>query len=251
MCLPPFPDGKCCRNPKNPNVSGSTDAANRVLICCCGCKQLIRRRARCRLTGRDSRGAADCWEGVTPLSLSLCSLLFLLHFHPLISHQRLPGRRGAIIMSHLHRHVSLFRPFTCGSEPHFNSPCCTTALPSLHSFIPSSYLYHPLARRAASSHVPDLLINNRAAPAQRILLLSMFSTLKLMSDRACIFTGLHHSGDVTPSCTPLSSPPTTALRCVCGSIPRSLFPPTSAVTKQLRGHSISLSWPESREYDPP
>lgn len=108
MCLPLFPDGKCCRNPKYPNVSGSIDAAIRVLICCCGCKQLIRRRARRRLTGRDSRGAAECWEGVTSPSLSLRSLLFLLHFHPLISHQRLPGRHGAIIVSHLRRHVSLF-----------------------------------------------------------------------------------------------------------------------------------------------
>lgn len=241
MCLPPFPDGKCCRIPKNPNVSGSIGAAKRVLICCCGCKQLIRRRARCRLTGRDSRGAADCWEGVTSLSLSLRSLLFLQHFHPLISHQRLPGSHGAIIVSHLHRHVSLFRPFTCRSEPHFNSPCCTSASLSLRPFIPLSYLHLPLARRAASSHVPDLLINNRAALAQRILLLSMFSTLKLMSDRASIFTGLHHSGDVAPPCTPLSSPPTTTLQCVCGSIPRSLFPPTSAVTKQFRGRPISLS----------
>lgn len=136
---------------------------------------------------------------------------------------------------------SLFHPFTCGSEPHFNSPCCTSAFIFLHSFIPSPYLYLPLARRAASSHVPDLLINNRSALAQRFLLLSMFSTLKLISDRASIFTGLHHSGDVTPSRTPLSSPPTTTLHCVCGSIPHSLFPPTSAVTKQFQGHLISLS----------
>lgn len=141
MYLPPFPDGKCCGNPKNSNVSGSIDAANRVLICCCGCKQLIRRRARCRLTGRDSRGAADCWGGVTSLSLSLPSLLFLLHFHPLISHHRLPGRHGAIIVSHLHRHVSLLRLFTGGSEPHFTPPSpplhvrCSTSLPFFHPVV--------------------------------------------------------------------------------------------------------------------
>lgn len=171
---------------------------SRVLICRRGCKQLIRSRARRRLTGRDSRGAAERWEGVTSPSLSLRSLLLPLRFHPLLSHQRLPGRRGAIIVSHLHPHVSL----TCGSEPRFNPPRCTSALLSRHSFIPLSCLCLPRARRAASSRAPDLLINNGAALAQRILLLSVFSTLKLMSDGASIFTGLHHSGDVTPSCTP-------------------------------------------------
>lgn len=90
--MPPFSDGMCCRNPENLNVSGSIDAANReVLICCCGCKQLIRKSARCLLTGRDSRDAAGGGERATSPSLSLRSLLFLLCCHLLLSHQGLPG----------------------------------------------------------------------------------------------------------------------------------------------------------------
>lgn len=125
-----------------------------------------------------------------------------------------------------------------GSEPHFNSPCCTLIFPFFHPVflpLPSCCLL------PASSRVPDLLINNCAALSQHFLLLSMFSTLKLMSDRASIFIGLHHSGGATPSCISLSSPPTTSLHHTYSSIPRSLFPPTSALTKKLYGHPIFFS----------
>lgn len=60
-----------------------------------------------------------------------------------------------------------------GSEPHFNSPCCLSAFILFHSLIPRSSLYLPLARWAASSRVPDLLINNRGALPHRFLLLSV------------------------------------------------------------------------------
>lgn len=187
-------------------------------------------------------GAADCRECVTSLSLSLHSLLFLLHFHPFISHQRLPGRHGAIIVSHSNHPVSLFGAFTCGSalNPISTPPVARPRLifPFFHPmFLPLPSCCSP----AASSRVPDLLINNCAALSQHFLLLSMFFTLKLMSDRASIFTGLHHSGGATPSCTSLSSPPTTSLHRTCSSIPRSLFPPTSALTKKFHGHPIFFS----------
>lgn len=212
------------------------------MICCCGCKQLIRKSAGCCLTGRDSRGAAGCGERATSLSLSLYSLLFLLHCHPFLIHQRLPGRRGAITASPSPHPVSFHCPITCRSAVNaISTPCVAPPFLIFHSFTPFSYLSFALARQTASSHVPDLLINNRAALSQHFLLLSVFSALKLMSDRASIFAGLHHSGDVAPSRTSLSSPPTASLHRVCGSIPRSIFPPTSAVTKKFRGRPIFLS----------
>lgn len=125
---PRFQMGCCCRNSKHLHVCGSLDAAKReVSIRCCGCKQLIRKSARCRLTGRDSRGAAGCGERATSPSPSLPSLLFLLHCHPLLSHQRLPGRQGG------HNRASPAPsclssssfPLPIGSECHFSSPCCT------------------------------------------------------------------------------------------------------------------------------
>lgn len=75
------------------NVPEGIDAANHGyfggegLIYCCGCKQLIRKRAGCRLTGRDGRGSGDSWEYVNYLTITISPALF--HLHPLISHKRL------------------------------------------------------------------------------------------------------------------------------------------------------------------
>lgn len=229
----------CCRKPKNLNVSGSIDGASRkVLICCCGCKQLIRKS----VTGRDSRGAAGCGERASSLLLSLSPLLFLLHYHPLLSHQRLPGRHGVLTVIPSHHPVSLHRPFTCRSALNaVSTPPVARALLIFPFFHPVFLPLPCLARWAASSHVSDLLIGNRADLPQHFLLPSMFSTLKLISDRASIFTGLHHSGDVAPSRTSLFLPPTASLHCICGLLPRSIFPPTSPVTKKFCGHPIFLS----------
>lgn len=108
-----------------------------------------------------------------PPSVGKALLLALhsLHFHPLISHRRLPGRRGAVTVSHLHRLVSLFRPFTCGSA--LNPISTPPVACPLSNFSILSSLYLPLARRAASSRVPDLFINNSGALPHRFLLLSV------------------------------------------------------------------------------
>lgn len=108
-------------------------------MCRCGCKQLIRKRARCLLTGRDSGGGAP------------------------------PETRGCNCVSPASSCLSFPSLYLrIGSEPRSNSPCCMSAFILLHPLIPL-----PLARWAASSCVPDPLINNRGALPHRFLLLSV------------------------------------------------------------------------------
>ncbi len=115
------------------------------MICCCGCKQLIRKRSGCRLTGRDSRGAGDSWEHVNYLAitLSLACLLLDSTFIRSSATRGLLRRCGGIIVSYLQ--YPLILSFSLRSlylliesEPAFNSPCCASSCRFSHPF--SSHL---------------------------------------------------------------------------------------------------------------
>lgn len=148
--------GMCGRIPENLNVSGSIDAAEReVLICCCGCKQLIRKSARCLLTGRDSGGAAG--GGAPATSPPLSSLPAPLSSTPQPPEASGEARAGG------------------GTELGLPPPASRTTLSLLNAISPPpvarprliSPSFHPVfpapaslpLAGAASSHVPDLLIN--------------------------------------------------------------------------------------------
>lgn len=124
-------------------------------------------RSRFLLTGRDSRGAADCWEHVNSLSLAQVSCSY---FHPLISHKRLTWRCGLqLCLAHTIHSFILSHPVTCRLVLNLLSTPFVAHLPAILVilFIPPSYLYLSFSCRGASLHILALLINNPTPLAQR------------------------------------------------------------------------------------
>lgn len=131
----------------------------------CGCKQLIRMRSGCLLTGKDSRGAAYCWEHVNYLTLTIspaCSSTSLSSTHqPPVDYLEM-WQSNCVFFYNIYSFVLSPLHLLIESEPAFNSPCCTSSI----LFIPPSHLCVFLPCWAASSHIFALLINNRIALSQ-------------------------------------------------------------------------------------
>lgn len=149
----------CGRIPENLNVSGSIGGAEReVLICCCGCKQLIRKSARCLLTGRDSGGAAGGGAPATSPPLSSLPAPPSSTPQPPEASGEARGVGAELGLSPPpppHPSRTTLSLLNAISPPPVARPRLIS--PSFHPVFPPSASL-PLAR-AASSHVPDLLIN--------------------------------------------------------------------------------------------
>lgn len=139
------------------------------MICCCGCKQLIRRSAGYLLTGGGSRGAWEIWEDINSLRITFGFPLFpegsVTDALVLLSPPPPP-----LSLSPLYLLIK--------SEPAFTSPVDPPLLTSdssfYHTFLPPAFLLPCLA----VSHSPALLINNptallTAVPPVSTLLLSV------------------------------------------------------------------------------
>lgn len=127
------------------------------MIYCCGCKQLIKKRAGCLLTGRDSRGAWDSWE-LSRYHRFFCLPLYSAFIRSSATGGLLWSFRGVILS------YSQYPLFLSPSFPYLlierelalNSPCCSPSRRLVILFIPPSYLCLFLQRWAVSSHTFSL-----------------------------------------------------------------------------------------------
>lgn len=211
-------------------------------------------RSGCLLTDAGTAGVLRIAGNMLTISLSLSLLLApLLHFHPLVSHQRLTRRCVGIIASYSQYPLirSLF-PFTCWLS--LNPLSTPLVAPPLAVFIPPSYLHlSPPPCWAASSHILALLINNPTARSQHSAFLaarcslSHFSFEEDVRRRFFIRSRFHSAPSLARRDLPayhfflstynISS----SLTHLQFSVESHLLH-TSLITKELRGHPIFLSW---------
>lgn len=138
---------------------------------------------------RDSRGAADCWEHVNYLPITVspaCSSPPLSSSHqPPEAYSEMCGYNCVLLTISTHS-FSLPLYLLIEPEPAFNSPCCASSC-SFHPTFLSPPFPNPPPCWAASSHILALLINNPTARSQHsafLAALCLTSPLKRMSDGA-------------------------------------------------------------------
>lgn len=215
---------------------------------------LGREQNACWLAG--TAGVLGIAGNMLTISVSLSLLVaLLLHFHPLISHQRLTWEMwgyNCVLLTIPTFSLSLSSlpgdwVWTCFKLPLFPLPLTILDILLFHLLIPT-FFFPPPSLGCLLSRIHGLLINNPPSCFSAFCIssgsLCLTSTLKRMSDSlssyGAIFIQLHHSRDVTSRRTSFFPLPPYGVSSLLLYLHFSAESLRSSLTKKFCGH-VSLS----------